>query len=489
MKSFEEQNEISSEEKTGLQILDKPSDMLGIVGFGLYLSWFYLTLACSTVDNTTADAEKVSLVFSFLSGEIIISILFFFSASHLDKPKMVESFLVISGICLILPGIAEIVSFGEVFLLGSWFISGLGAVILLSLWGLFLQQLPLRQAYIYPALSALIAIAVLILLILGLKESFAPAAGIVVALSSIGLFILWRNGAKGNNDPLASQNSRPPDVKSLLRTASAMVANSFLIGFSFFVLASVGNIGVKGGMLLAMLAAGIFKVIDSFVGPIYQVSTIVRIIAPVAATCLLLIPFVSEPIHYVLMFVMIFVAITNEIICWSAVSEYMHVHRINPFANMAFGRFGDIVGLMLGFLSASLVFSSSLDAAIEPNIFLSIIVIAFVFLQSFVFKDNYSTLADFYVVEDELTGQENEEVDPVQGEWQKKVVQFAEANKLTPRQTEVLSLLSQRYPMGMIERELVVSIHTVKAHIYTIYQKTGVHSREELIDKIEEFEH
>ena len=36
-----------------------------------------------------------------------------------------------------------------------------------------------------------------------------------------------------------------------------------------------------------------------------------------------------------------------------------------------------------------------------------------------------------------------------------------------------------------ITEKLVISSHTAKAHIYNIYQKTGVHSRQELMDLVE----
>ena len=487
-KFSEEQKEPSSETPARFHILDKPSDLLGIVGFGLYLAWFFLTLSCTTVSEAEGDVVKVSLVLSFLLGEALVSLLIFASTSQIAKSKTDEALFALSAICLILPGIAEIAQFGEMLLLGSWLLSGVGAVILLSFWGFFLSQLPHKQACMYPALSALIAVLILATLVLGLKEIMAPFASMFVALCSIGLFIMWRTSANRHGELVTPENTRPPDPKALLRSEFAMIANNFLIGFSFFVLASVANIGIKAVLLLAMLAAGVFKVIDSYYGPIYQVNTIVRIIAPVATTCLLLLPFASEPYQYVLIFVMMFVSITDEIICWTAVAEYMHVYQVNPFANMAFGRIGEILGLMSGFFAASAVFAPALGAVVEPNIVLSLIVIAFVFFQAFVFKDNYTPYMEHYAMEKELESDEEADENPAQGEWHQKIVRFADANKLTPRQTEVLFLLSKRYSMNMIERELVVSIHTVKAHIYTIYQKTGVHSREELIDKIEAFE-
>lgn len=56
---------------------------------------------------------------------------------------------------------------------------------------------------------------------------------------------------------------------------------------------------------------------------------------------------------------------------------------------------------------------------------------------------------------------------------------------LSPRQAEVFVLLAKGRNAPYIEEALVVSYHTVKAHIYRIYQKLDVHSQQELINIVE----
>ena len=73
------------------------------------------------------------------------------------------------------------------------------------------------------------------------------------------------------------------------------------------------------------------------------------------------------------------------------------------------------------------------------------------------------------------------------GTWKQNLTEFAQKYSLTARQTEVLMLLAKGYSTSKIEETLVVSNHTVKAHVYGIYQKTDVHSRQELIELIERF--
>lgn len=50
-------------------------------------------------------------------------------------------------------------------------------------------------------------------------------------------------------------------------------------------------------------------------------------------------------------------------------------------------------------------------------------------------------------------------------------------NNLTEREKEVLELIIQGKSNPQIANELVLSIHTVKAHLESIYKKLGVHNK------------
>lgn len=61
----------------------------------------------------------------------------------------------------------------------------------------------------------------------------------------------------------------------------------------------------------------------------------------------------------------------------------------------------------------------------------------------------------------------------------------AERFGLTPRETEVFYLVLRGRSRGHIAKELVVTEETVKSHIKGIYQKAGVHTKQDLIDRVE----
>ncbi|MGB4861847.1 MAG: helix-turn-helix transcriptional regulator [Tepidiformaceae bacterium] len=56
----------------------------------------------------------------------------------------------------------------------------------------------------------------------------------------------------------------------------------------------------------------------------------------------------------------------------------------------------------------------------------------------------------------------------------------------TPREREVLELVLQRWHDKEIAEYLVVSVRTVETHVAHIFQKLGVHSRDQLTDLAED---
>lgn len=62
---------------------------------------------------------------------------------------------------------------------------------------------------------------------------------------------------------------------------------------------------------------------------------------------------------------------------------------------------------------------------------------------------------------------------------------FAQAHRLSPREREILGLISKGRDVPYIEQELVLSKSTVKTHIRHIYEKCEVSSRQALLDLLQ----
>ncbi|MBK6643009.1 MAG: response regulator transcription factor [Bacteroidetes bacterium] len=55
------------------------------------------------------------------------------------------------------------------------------------------------------------------------------------------------------------------------------------------------------------------------------------------------------------------------------------------------------------------------------------------------------------------------------------------------RESEILNLLADGFSNKEIAEKLFVSVHTIRNHLYKIYEKLQVHSRVEAVNKLRNF--
>lgn len=88
--------------------------------------------------------------------------------------------------------------------------------------------------------------------------------------------------------------------------------------------------------------------------------------------------------------------------------------------------------------------------------------------------------ADAHESQSDNEGTETAPVNPLQA----RCDELAQAWNLTPRECEVLPLLAQGRTQPSIARELYCSPETVKVHVRHIYEKSGVHSKDALLELV-----
>ena len=67
-----------------------------------------------------------------------------------------------------------------------------------------------------------------------------------------------------------------------------------------------------------------------------------------------------------------------------------------------------------------------------------------------------------------------------------RCAQIAAEHSLTPRETEVFTLLARGRDVGFVCAELYISRNTANAHRRAIYSKLDIHSPQELLDIVED---
>ena len=91
-------------------------------------------------------------------------------------------------------------------------------------------------------------------------------------------------------------------------------------------------------------------------------------------------------------------------------------------------------------------------------------------------SQGFSALLDPFAQDAALAGK---------GSWMRSCEELADETNLSKREREVLVLLSKGRTIEFIAEDLGISFNTSKSHVRHVYEKTGVHTRQELLSLIE----
>jgi len=172
----------------------------------------------------------------------------------------------------------------------------------------------------------------------------------------------------------------------------------------------------------------------------------------------------------------------------TAVGENARTNEISTLLIFCTDRLGNMIGMGIGIFLSFLAFSGETAEAAETatgSFIPCLLVILLACMHPIIASGNSSyqfTVSDGQATPGAQGGESR------YGFWRHRCMKFAEHYRLSPRQQEVMLLLAKGRDAVYIEETLMISGHTAKAHIYNIYSKTNVHSRQELINLIEAFE-
>jgi DNA-binding CsgD family transcriptional regulator len=199
------------------------------------------------------------------------------------------------------------------------------------------------------------------------------------------------------------------------------------------------------------------------------------------------------------------------IINLTALAEHTRIHQLNSVRIFGFGRAGNAFGFLVGGLACYAAFYAPRSEAFSGDNahtwVVAILLGVFAIGASFIFEDHYPVGSgspgairaperrpsaarplpdnDLHALSTYMLTKPDNSPNMQAGIWKRRIKALSIECNLSPRETDVLFLLAKGRNAEFIQNELVVSRHTAKAHIYHIYQKTGVHSRQDLIDLLE----
>lgn len=224
---------------------------------------------------------------------------------------------------------------------------------------------------------------------------------------------------------------------------------------------------------LSLCIPGIFLILYSvFLKNRMSVRVLLTFLFPIAAFFLLLLPF-SNPFGLVLccsLLVMCFT--TYDVLNVVRLRSIIAANRLPRAKSWATGRYPQLAGLVIGWAIgyAMLLSDDALKVAL-PAVCVALVVAIVAMLTRYVWKFSDAPAGASHVSEE-----------TVEQVYDAIALRYG----LSPREREVMALLVRGYSTERIGKDLSISYHTVKTHVYHIYQKVGVHAQQELIDLVEE---
>ncbi|MDR1358262.1 MAG: helix-turn-helix transcriptional regulator [Coriobacteriales bacterium] len=489
--------EAEQEPKRGWRI--NPYYFFGFIGIALYASWLFLSYL-----NPQLNSEQL-FALPWEGGEarggltaqlpmIVVAILalglawYFSDFLSTNTGKRVLLVLAVclgpcSGLAPLLAnwGLAE-------YSFIPWALSGFGYAALLLLWSTLLITLEHKQILLFLTAVLIVGAAIYVF-----TASSLPYASMfftaLLPIASVVCFVLSLNtrrqiiGTERAGIVVSASESDEKDpinwrlIADTLTYTPCLGIGIYLIMHDFDYPANIVCVG------LATIVSCVILIADTQWLHALTSKMQLRLFLPLAAIIVFPLSFVSGIAELVFIFLLFTVFMLSLVTNYSAISLCVRVFELSPIRVFAYGRAFNLLGVLAGYLFATLAFSDALAAGEGVGTILAFcgLMLVFILASTFVLEDHYPVSSE--VADGEISLEES--AIPKRDSWDERCAQVAEEYGLSPRQSEILGLLSKGRNTVYIKEKLVISHYTAKAHIYNIYQKMGIHSRQELLNLIE----
>jgi DNA-binding CsgD family transcriptional regulator len=376
----------------------------------------------------------------------------------------------------------------------AWMAFGFSTAVLIVLWGshwatLFFQ-FPRRQVMLsmclVPCLAGIVAYA---LITLAAYDAPLQLAGIqlVCLLASLAanrysearLTVIETSDYFGYREFRVKMHQRAHFFRPLMVGFCVAAALQLLI--SRFDVQSV----VVSLPLLVSAAAAAFALMN--VKNYIPIPLFDKLVYSALCICFALLPIVSDASVLVILILILFLAFLFFVQNWCAIAQIAIKWEFNTIYTCAV----EALFLMLGWLIGTgiLLGLSWLGAPYGEStalISFAVVVLFVVMIALMPYgNDFWDELDDFMNGIERVPLHEQVVAPTITAKYKDKCAFVASRHNLSAREREVFALLARGRDTNIIARELVISPHTARTHIYHIYRKIGVRTQQDLIDLVE----
>lgn len=497
---------------------------LKFLGFGCYYAWIWLcydsdVLVLNSQEAAAADSIFVMYLLSTTALTLLLIALAFVSNR---VERILDNQLIILGMGLfasISTGLLAMTTTSEggylVFILSS-VATGIGTAFVALRLGIIYGAVPARQATMY-ILASFVLACMLYFVGVGLPKNtslvFTSALPFFAALCTV--TALPNKSATIQNAEL--DHTRPPAKLPrgfFARFAVAIFAFAVIVGTTqgYTALSEpIVTLSSKGIVVVSSVGA-IAAVLFIAVGLTTKRFNISRIYYPViilAAVGMLMMPIISLVTDF-----SEFITFGREIISiayalfilvvWCLCAHLSYSTSISPIKVFGWGRGSSAGGTTIGWLLGSVLIQeteNNLSLLLAVSIimaFLLIIVVTLVLSNKTIQEvfeqkeaDSASetmTLGDVFPEQlvDNCSFADGKKDDKQFTSWINCCKEIADEANLSSRECEVMFLLARGRTINYIHDKLGISMNTAKTHVRNVYTKLGIHTRQELLDLVDQ---
>ncbi|WP_139651428.1 helix-turn-helix transcriptional regulator [Raoultibacter phocaeensis] len=471
------------------------------IGFGLHWVWVYcIMFATGRVLSPAVEGLEFSPLAGFAFGVFCSICITFLAAGlfgtgfeSLDRRKRAIAIATALGVAATAVRFVSLAldTYDALYAVGmaGGMLGGIATGYLLVCWGIAYRNLDSGSVALNTALGLLLAI-VVYLALLALGNSLMLIVCTVLAIVGEGL--LCRIAQKPLQEEAAlhpfarrKERLRTYAKPSFVRFALVML----IFGFVDSILRELALSTIDAGQSLPGSLVGLFLIATGFVTLFFFVYVIMQARSSAEGTysfatlfvvgvAVGLLFFMDTSFGFVYQFVCVVVYLLFELHVWTLLSHIAWNRHVPSSILYGFGLFFLFAGQFLspianGFV-ASLAQPLQLGSVTEPIILMLALLTAVVLLAT-----GSARSGSLFAEDDGVAGAAADD------ELAHKVDTIVQRYLLTEREGEILSMLAKGRSFAKISERLYVSENTTKTHVKNIYRKTGVHSKQELMDLVD----
>ena len=447
---------------------------LALLGYAFF--WALLLLVCFGKDVSASPFDVSLLRLMFIVGVFISYLFIYLKKDFISDDKNDPLSLFSCSFCALV-GVSNVASeyllVPLVFQIAFWMLAGGGFGLMSLKWAKIFSIEWRRDVNLYLALSAALA-AVMYLFCSNLMTPYNSFALVLMPFAS---YIAYRYVLDTCVGVKHDEKRVSEDTQLYLSTGLSLMLLGTVFGSAMYLVSTYTSQAETFLIALIAMAGALTHVVMCSITK--EIPSLIRCEKLALLFCLIfLVLAIILGGHFgiycalILVGVWIFVEIAN----YSALVGFASGHA-EPFTRVARGEFVIVGGSALGWCACFIV-----DNTIGNLVYLApfaglIIIVCFMLLGVFM------PLQENTYVDKSSDG------DPLEGGYfSRRCQNIAKKYKLSERESEILVYLAKGRNAQYISDDLVISIYTVKTHIYHIYQKMGISSRQELISMVDDVE-